>query len=527
VSLAALCIAATLAAPAPAAPPRPSKVVIVIEENHAFSQVIGSPNAPYINELAAAGMNFTNIYGITHPSQPNYLQFFSGSNQGVTNNNVPTGLPFTTPNLGAAIIAAGFTFVGYSEDLPGVGSNVASNGYYMRKHNPWVNWQNVPQGPNQLSPEVNRPFTDFPSDFNLLPDVSIVVPNQLHDMHDGTIAQGDAWLVANIKPFADWTMTHNGLLIIAFDEDNSASRNRIPTVFYGPMVLQGQSAATWTLHNLQRTIEDMYATTHSGVAQQARTVTSVFRSDPLVAVATFVQGVNGYAGAHETYIEQAAPDAPHGSDARIVVDGSPASQGLVRFEALVGPGNGQIPPGAKVLSAKLSLLTGPSSATGDSTVDFMALHRMLAPWADSDTWNTLVGGVSSDGSEAAPVPEFRLLPNVLNAWAIFDVTANVQEWADAAAPNYGWVVIPSGGDGWRWVSSDVGTVGDRPILEIVYELGPACPADYNHDGFVDGIDSDQFNNAFEAGSGAADFNGDGFVDGIDYDSFMNAFEAGC
>ena len=52
-------------------------------------------------------------------------------------------------------------------------------------------------------------------------------------------------------------------------------------------------------------------------------------------------------------------------------------------------------------------------------------------------------------------------------------------------------------------------------------------ADYNGDGFVDGIDYDQFNNAFEHGDQSADFNGDGFVDGIDYDGFNNAFEAGC
>ena len=116
---------------------------------------------------------------------------------------------------------------------------------------------------------------------------------------------------------------------------------------------------------------------------------------------------------------------------------------------------------------------------------------------------------------------------MLNAWAIFDVTANVQEWVAGSAANNGWAVIPSGTDGWRLVSSDVGTPGDRPVLEVVYEVGPPCPADYNHDGFVDGIDYDQFVMAFESASRAADFNGDGFVDGIDYDSFMNAFETLC
>jgi hypothetical protein len=62
---------------------------------------------------------------------------------------------------------------------------------------------------------------------------------------------------------------------------------------------------------------------------------------------------------------------------------------------------------------------------------------------------------------------------------------------------------------------------------IPNECEERCPADYNGDGFVDGIDYDNFNNDFEAGNAAADINGDGFVDGIDYDQFNNAFERGC
>jgi hypothetical protein len=71
------------------------------------------------------------------------------------------------------------------------------------------------------------------------------------------------------------------------------------------------------------------------------------------------------------------------------------------------------------------------------------------------------------------------------------------------------------------------TCGDVPSGAATLEV--FCRADYNMDGFVDGIDYDQFNNDFEAGSLAADYNGDGFVDGIDYDLFNNDFETngGC
>src|SRR5262245_18728080 len=94
---------------------------MVIEENKAYSQIIGSANAPYINSLAQQGALMTSSYGIEHPSQPNYLDLFSGSNQGVTDNSHPASAPFTTPNLGAQVRTAGYSFIGYSESLPFAG----------------------------------------------------------------------------------------------------------------------------------------------------------------------------------------------------------------------------------------------------------------------------------------------------------------------------------------------------------------------------------------------------------------------
>src|SRR5438132_6862622 len=102
--------------------PRPTHVVVVIEENHSYSQIIGAPAAPYINRLAQQGALITNSFAITHPSQPNYLDLFSGSNQGVTDDTVPPpGSPYSTLNLASELIGASLTFGGYSEDLPSVG----------------------------------------------------------------------------------------------------------------------------------------------------------------------------------------------------------------------------------------------------------------------------------------------------------------------------------------------------------------------------------------------------------------------
>jgi hypothetical protein len=85
----------------PAGLPRPDHIVIVIEENHDFAQIIGSPDAPFINSLAQQGAVMTASTAVEHPSQPNYLDLFSGSNQGVTTDARPTGLALHHRNLGA------------------------------------------------------------------------------------------------------------------------------------------------------------------------------------------------------------------------------------------------------------------------------------------------------------------------------------------------------------------------------------------------------------------------------------------
>src|SRR5439155_953745 len=84
----------------------------------------------------------------------------------------------------------------------------------------------------------------WPTDYSQLPTVSLVVPDQLHDMHNGTIAQADTWLKSNLDAYVQWTYAHNSLFILTWDEDDSAHSNRIVTLFIGPMVAPGQYSET-------------------------------------------------------------------------------------------------------------------------------------------------------------------------------------------------------------------------------------------------------------------------------------------
>ena len=229
--------------------PRPDHIVVVIEENQPYDAIIGSAAAPYLNELARRGASLSEFYAITHPSQPNYLALFSGSTQAVRDNSCPHTL--TARNLGSELLQSDLTFVGYAESLPRVGFTGCTSGAYARRHNPWVNFSNLPAS-------VNRPWTDFPRDFRDLPTVSFVVPDLNNDMHDGSVRQADTWLRNNLGDYADWAMTHNSLLIVTWDEDDSAGPNHIPTILVGEQVRRGSNSQPNNLYGLLRTLLDAY-----------------------------------------------------------------------------------------------------------------------------------------------------------------------------------------------------------------------------------------------------------------------------
>jgi len=248
-------------------PPRPDHVVVVIEENRSSGDIIGDSSAPYLNSLAAQGASFTQSFAVTHPSEPNYLALFSGSTQGLTDDSCPHA--FSGANLAGELIAAGDTFAGYSESMPSTGYTGCTAGAYARKHNPWVNFAGVPTADN-------RTFAVFPSDFATLPTIAIVVPNLLHDMHDGTVAQADGWLRTNLDAYARWAKTHNSELIVTWDEDDNSADNQIPTIAVGAHVKSGRYAERIDHYDILRTLEGFYGLAPVGGSAQAAPITDAF-----------------------------------------------------------------------------------------------------------------------------------------------------------------------------------------------------------------------------------------------------------
>jgi hypothetical protein len=250
--------------------PEPAHVLVVVFENKAAEEVLGSPDAPYLTSLAASGVEFTDAHAETHPSQPNYVALFSGSTQGVTDDSCPLSL--TGENLAGQLLAAGKTFTGWSEDLPAAGSPVCTAGGYARKHNPWVDFPALPA-------EVNQPLSALPADYADLPTVSFVVPNLCHDMHDCDVATGDAWAQDTLAPYVEWARTHESLLVVTFDEsERGDAGNHIATFLVGPMVETGPTDQRIDHYSLLRTVEEMYGLEPLGEAANRDPITGIWRA---------------------------------------------------------------------------------------------------------------------------------------------------------------------------------------------------------------------------------------------------------
>ncbi len=267
--------AAAASSPAHATIPRPANiqphaqsVVVVIMENRDYALIIGSSQAPYINgTLVPQAALMTNSHAIGHPSQPNYLALFSGSTQGITDDSCPHS--FGTPNVGEEMLSGGQSFDGYSESMRYDGFTGCSSAEYARKHNPWVDFTNVPAASNLV-------YNGFPVS---PPALSFIVPNLCNDMHDCSTQTGDAWLQKSLPPILLYDQSHHGLLILTWDEadPDANGTNQIATLLIGPMVKPGSYNQRIDHYSVLRTIETIAGVPCTANACHAAIVKNIWR----------------------------------------------------------------------------------------------------------------------------------------------------------------------------------------------------------------------------------------------------------
>lgn len=271
--------------------PKSNHVVVVLEENHGYSSVIGNSAMPYLNSLATKNALATQYYANTHPSIGNYLMLTTG--QIITNNDGYSST-ITADNIVRHLLTGGKTWKSYAEDLPSVGYTGGDRYPYARHHNPLSFFSDVVNSSVQKLNLV--PFTHFSSDLanNQLPDFSFIVPNMHHNAHDcpttptgctdnQKLAAADAWLKANIAPLlANPEFQQDGILIIVFDEaatsDSTHGGGRVAAVVVGPHVKKGfKSTVTYQHQNVLRTVMDaLDVNSYPGAAATAKDMADLF-----------------------------------------------------------------------------------------------------------------------------------------------------------------------------------------------------------------------------------------------------------
>ena len=299
-----LLLAAGCSSPPPAAPVAPSmttpppatgapattRVIVVVEENHAIGQIIGSPQAPFLNHLATQGTLLTRYYAITHPSLPNYLAMISGDTHQITSDC--GGCNLDAPNLADQLEAAGVSWKAYMEDLPAPCSDAHRAGAYAKKHNPFMYFASVRDHPDRCAKVVPLDRLEADLQAGRLPRLVFVTPNQDHDMHGAgeggndpvLIETADRWLESLYgKLAASSAWREDTRLVVTWDEGAGGERagccgglatgGQVATIITGPQVTAGRDNTPYSHYALLRSIETLFHLPYLGHASDPATTT--------------------------------------------------------------------------------------------------------------------------------------------------------------------------------------------------------------------------------------------------------------
>jgi hypothetical protein len=224
-------------------------VFVVVEENHGFTDVIGNPAAPNLNKLAQQFGLATAYYGVTHPSEPNYVAVLGGSTFGVNNDNPYYSNKVNQPSLISQLDKAGVSWKAYLQGLPYAGYQgmcypAKCNGtpdidpLYVSKHDGIQNFT-TSLNPADWSRQV--PIEALSKDLSSghVPAFNYVIPDECRDQHGDPpycvdsgsagdpqdqhlVATGDQYLgqlVSTITSASFWAKGNNAINIV-YDEGN-------------------------------------------------------------------------------------------------------------------------------------------------------------------------------------------------------------------------------------------------------------------------------------------------------------------
>ena len=272
-------------------------VIWVWMENHSYDTIIGSPQAPYINSLAHSCGLATNYHNVSHPSLPNYVAGTSGlpvSALAPFVGDCDPGPACSTPS--PSIFSEGESWKAYEETM---GSNCqkSNGGEYAVRHNPPPYYSSLlfckPRQLTSHGPVVSFdvPYTELADDLasDTLPAFSFVTPNLVDDMHDGTVADGDAWLKSNLPAIFGSSEYQGGhtVVFVTWDEGEGGTSGdcasnttdvgcRVATIVVSPSTPARTSGTLFSHYSLLRTTEELLGVPLLGQAAAANSMAAAF-----------------------------------------------------------------------------------------------------------------------------------------------------------------------------------------------------------------------------------------------------------
>jgi phospholipase C len=233
-------------------------VVWIWMENHSYGEIIGSPEAPYINGVAGECGLATNYHNVSHPSLPNYIAGTSGlplrELKPFKNDCSPSRKCSTAAQ---SIFGQVPSWKSYEESMPS-NCDPSNSGEYAVRHNPAVYYTALKE-----CAVKDVPYSQLSGDLagGTLPAFSFVTPNLIDDMHDGTIAQGDEWLKANLPTIVNSSEYQSGstVVFVTWDEGEGGSSNEcatnttdvgchVATIVLSPSTVPGTRSSTLFNH---------------------------------------------------------------------------------------------------------------------------------------------------------------------------------------------------------------------------------------------------------------------------------------
>ncbi|TLX69364.1 MAG: hypothetical protein E6L03_00215 [Thaumarchaeota archaeon] len=258
-------------------------VIIIVMENKGYTQVIGSGNAPYQNQLANNYASASKYYGVYPDSLPNYISLISGYPY-LTKDKDPDAIsPLKEHTIVNLLQSKNLSWKGYFEDMPQVChlKDSGGSGFDLRNDDSCKNTVGLDEFYKDLSNQT-------------IPNYSFIVPNNIHNTHDSTVTEGDHWLSNFVPKIINSSKFNNTALFIVYDEGKKNDKSgfgsgiyavnggQLPLLLVSPLANKGfVSSLEYTHYNLLTTVEKILNLGNLGKGDAAaKPMADLFRTLP-------------------------------------------------------------------------------------------------------------------------------------------------------------------------------------------------------------------------------------------------------